>query len=291
MPRGAWRARRLFLAGVRVIVEGREHLQPASVYACNHASNIDPPAIFRALEPLFPRLRVVYKAELRRLPVLVWAFDAAGFVPLQRGNPEQSRPAIERAAEGLRAGNSFVIFPKARRRWANCCHSKGRIPDGDQGPGADRPGCVSGGLNAMRKGSPLIWPVTIRVNLGEPVLPQEGHRGSGPVSRKFAHLSPAGCQVYPRGRSDILPSCELAKRLDQSPMRFRVHAGPLSIYLRCLNDLEKSGIKTTSSRALAERYHLNAAQIRKDWHTSAPSVCGRQVLRRGSENPFARHPG
>jgi len=38
----------------------------------------------------------------------------------------------------------------------------------------------------------------------------------------------------------------------------------LSIYLRCLNDLEKSGIKTTSSRDLAERYHLNAAQIRKD---------------------------
>ena len=38
----------------------------------------------------------------------------------------------------------------------------------------------------------------------------------------------------------------------------------LSIYLRCLNDLEKSGVKTTSSKDLAERYHLNAAQIRKD---------------------------
>jgi redox-sensing transcriptional repressor len=38
----------------------------------------------------------------------------------------------------------------------------------------------------------------------------------------------------------------------------------LSIYLRCLNDLEKSGANTTSSRALAERYGLNAAQIRKD---------------------------
>src|SRR4030095_8184383 len=106
----------LFLAGVRVIVEGREHLQPASVYACNHASNLDPPAIFRALEPLFPRLRVVYKAELRKLPILVWAFDAAGFVPLERGNPEQSRPAIERAAEALPAGHSFVIFPGGERR-------------------------------------------------------------------------------------------------------------------------------------------------------------------------------
>ncbi len=31
------------------------------------------------------------------------------------------------------------------------------------------PVAVSGGRNAMRKGSPLIWPVTIRVNLGAPI--------------------------------------------------------------------------------------------------------------------------
>ena len=38
----------------------------------------------------------------------------------------------------------------------------------------------------------------------------------------------------------------------------------LSVYLRCLNTLDQSGVRTISSQALAEQFHLNAAQIRKD---------------------------
>jgi redox-sensing transcriptional repressor len=41
-------------------------------------------------------------------------------------------------------------------------------------------------------------------------------------------------------------------------------AGRLSVYLRCLNVLDVAGVKTISSKALAERFQLNAAQIRKD---------------------------
>ena len=38
----------------------------------------------------------------------------------------------------------------------------------------------------------------------------------------------------------------------------------LSVYLRCLNVLDGAGVRTISSQALAEQFHLNAAQIRKD---------------------------
>jgi redox-sensing transcriptional repressor len=38
----------------------------------------------------------------------------------------------------------------------------------------------------------------------------------------------------------------------------------LSVYLRCLTQLDDAGVKTISSQALAEQFHLNAAQIRKD---------------------------
>jgi redox-sensing transcriptional repressor len=38
----------------------------------------------------------------------------------------------------------------------------------------------------------------------------------------------------------------------------------LSVYLRCLNALDADGVRTISSQALAEQFHLNAAQIRKD---------------------------
>ena len=38
----------------------------------------------------------------------------------------------------------------------------------------------------------------------------------------------------------------------------------LSVYLRCLNTLDGAGVRTISSQGLAEQFHLNAAQIRKD---------------------------
>jgi redox-sensing transcriptional repressor len=38
----------------------------------------------------------------------------------------------------------------------------------------------------------------------------------------------------------------------------------LSVYLRCLNALDAAGVRTVSSQMLAEQFHLNAAQIRKD---------------------------
>lgn len=38
----------------------------------------------------------------------------------------------------------------------------------------------------------------------------------------------------------------------------------LSIYLRCLRQLEKNGVGRISSLDLARRFHLSAPQIRKD---------------------------
>jgi redox-sensing transcriptional repressor len=38
----------------------------------------------------------------------------------------------------------------------------------------------------------------------------------------------------------------------------------LSIYLRCLTELDVAGVETISSQGLAEQFKLNAAQIRKD---------------------------
>jgi 1-acyl-sn-glycerol-3-phosphate acyltransferase len=161
----------LALAGVRVRILGREHLTPGAVYACNHSSNIEPPAVFIALRALFPRLRIVYKAELRKLPVLVWVFDAAGFVPLERANPEQSRPAIERAATALREGNSFVIFPEGTRSRTGelLPFKKGGFLMAIKAQAPVVPVAVSGGRDAMRKGSLLIWPVTVKVEFTPPV--------------------------------------------------------------------------------------------------------------------------
>src|SRR5436190_23188019 len=38
----------------------------------------------------------------------------------------------------------------------------------------------------------------------------------------------------------------------------------LSVYTRCLQQLEEDGVKTISTQELAERFSLNSAQVRKD---------------------------
>jgi 1-acyl-sn-glycerol-3-phosphate acyltransferase len=163
----------LFLSGIRFVVEGKDRilLDRAAVYAVNHASNVEPPIIFEVLHQLFPRLRILYKAELRKLPVLVRAFDLAGFVPLERGNRDQSLPAIERAAQALREGNSFLIFPEGTRSRTGQLlpFKKGGFIMAIKAQAPIIPVSVSGGRTAMQKGSWIVRPVMVDVRIGDPV--------------------------------------------------------------------------------------------------------------------------
>ena len=54
------------------------------------------------------------------------------------------------------------------------------------------------------------------------------------------------------------------KRRTTSEQVSELTTNRLSVYLRCLTQLEQSGVETISSQSLAEQFHLNAAQIRKD---------------------------
>jgi redox-sensing transcriptional repressor len=54
------------------------------------------------------------------------------------------------------------------------------------------------------------------------------------------------------------------KRRQASDQVSELTTNRLSVYLRCLNELDASGVLAISSQALAEQYQLNAAQIRKD---------------------------
>src|SRR5438046_9438822 len=49
----------------------------------------------------------------------------------------------------------------------------------------------------------------------------------------------------------------------------------LSVYTRCLLQLEEDGVKTVSSQELADRFNLNSAQVRKDLaYFGEFGVCG-----------------
>ena len=164
----------LALVGIKVRVEGREHLQfnRSAVYMANHISHADSASVFQALSPpLRPRLRILYKAELRKIPILVWVWDFAGFVPIERANRAQSLPAVGRASEALRAGNSFFIFPEGTRSATGKLlpFKKGGFLMAIAAQAPVVPMTVAGGADALRKGSWVVHPATVTVRLGPPI--------------------------------------------------------------------------------------------------------------------------
>ena len=160
----------LGLAGIRYRVTGREHIPAdrAVVFCSNHESNVDPPVLFQALHK---RLHVLFKAELTRLPILGKVMVAGGFVPVERDKREASMASIERAADSIRSGNSFLIFPEGTRSRTSemLPFKKGGFIMAIKAQAPIVPVAVAGGRAAMQKGSWFVRPVMVDVKIGKPV--------------------------------------------------------------------------------------------------------------------------
>ena len=164
---GVWLA--LTLAGIRYRVAGRENVPDTAVVFCsNHESNVDPPVLFRALHR---QLHILYKAELRKIPIMKTAFDVGGYVAVERGDRAKSMESIARGAESLRSGNSFLIFPEGTRSRTGelLAFKKGGFIMALQAQVPVVPVAVRGGRAAMRKGSPIVRPVHVSVRIGRPI--------------------------------------------------------------------------------------------------------------------------
>jgi 1-acyl-sn-glycerol-3-phosphate acyltransferase len=160
----------LALAGIRYRVTGRERAPKdrAVVYCSNHQSNVDPPVLFQVLHR---RLHVLYKAELRKIPILGRALEAGGFVAVERDKREASFAAIDQAVESIRAGNSFLIFPEGTRSRTDelLPFKKGGFVMALKAQAPIVPVAISGGRSSMRRGSAVVHPVMVDVKIGDPI--------------------------------------------------------------------------------------------------------------------------
>ncbi len=160
----------LALAGIRVRVTGRERLPRGrtAVYCANHTSNVDAPVLFHVLHP---RLRMLYKVEFGKVPILGFAAPVAGFIPVERGNPDQSQAAVDQAAAAVAGGRSFLVFPEGTRSRTGDLlpFKKGGFIMAIKAQVPVVPVAIVGGRAAMTKGSRVIRPVTIDIHVGQPI--------------------------------------------------------------------------------------------------------------------------
>jgi 1-acyl-sn-glycerol-3-phosphate acyltransferase len=162
-------------AGVRVDVVGLENVPEnrSCLFLANHVSNLDPPVLFPALPG---RASVMLKKELMRIPLLGTAMRMAKFVPVDRTRSrEGAQASVAAAAEVVRGGQNFVIFPEGTRS------KDGRLQAFKRGPfflametdAPVIPVAISGTQKLMRKGSARILPGVVRVEMLQPIWPKE----------------------------------------------------------------------------------------------------------------------
>ena len=159
-----------FIGGIRMHEVDRQRVEPfqTRVYMPNHQSLTDMPQVLY----LLPKANgTLIKKEAFRVPVLGWAFHAAGFTPVDRSSPKAARRSLESAVTAMKKGRSFVIAPEGTRS------RTGRL--GPFKSGGFRlavragvpvvPITVTGARDILPPGGKLIYPGTIQVRYHDPV--------------------------------------------------------------------------------------------------------------------------
>jgi 1-acyl-sn-glycerol-3-phosphate acyltransferase len=135
----SWAQFSLAVAGSPIHVTGLNvlHDHPVAVYACNHLSYMDTPAIFAALPFQF---RILARSDLWKMPFIGWHLNRSGQIPVAVTNPRASITSLTNGVRALKAGMPLFVFPEG-----------GRSLDGQLGPFMSGPAYM-----AIRAGVPII---------------------------------------------------------------------------------------------------------------------------------------
>jgi 1-acyl-sn-glycerol-3-phosphate acyltransferase len=103
----------LLMAGVRVVVEGRERIADGQRYVimANHESGLDIPVLLTAL-PASLELRFLAKKSLFEVPFLGWAMHVMGFIPVDREDRSTAAATLARTLAEVAGGGSPLVFPE-----------------------------------------------------------------------------------------------------------------------------------------------------------------------------------
>ncbi len=160
----------LKLIGVPVVVSGLDRLDPRQPYILtpNHQSFIEVPVFVAYLKrnPAY-----LAKKEVFKYPIFGYGITLMGCVPVDRSNTTRAVESARAAAEKIRRGKSYMVYPEGTRS-----------PDGRLLPfkkGAFMmaidagvpivPVTISGSSRIMPKGEIRIEPSTIHITVHDPI--------------------------------------------------------------------------------------------------------------------------
>lgn len=158
------------LALIRVRIVGEENYDPneSYIFVANHQSILD---IFLIYGWLDSRFKWIMKKEIRHIPLVGTACDAAGHIFIDRSNAIKAKHSIEKAEERLRNGSSVVIFPEGSRTRNG---EVGKFKRGAFSIAADLhlpvvPITIRGAFEALPTRSLYIKPGTIEMIIHKPI--------------------------------------------------------------------------------------------------------------------------
>ena len=160
----------LFIYGIKVNVFGAENIDQhaGKIYISNHASYMD---IFVQLAKLPDNVRMIYKKEINKVPILGWAMYCAGFVSIDRVKVRDAMKSLDKAAGRIKNGLSVVIYPEGTRTTDGKVHEfkRGMFFLADKAKADIIPVSLSGTFEIMPLGSPRVKPGVVNMVIGKPV--------------------------------------------------------------------------------------------------------------------------
>jgi len=157
------------MAGENVTVIGRENI-PSGVclFAANHTSNADAPAIVDAIPR---RIAILGRKSLFDIPVVGTAFRLAKFVPVDRENRDAALASVKQAVEYIREGFSFLVYPEGTRSPDGRLRrfKKGSFVIAIEAGIPIVPVACAGAHRIMKKKSLIIRPGKVTVRFGKPI--------------------------------------------------------------------------------------------------------------------------
>lgn len=160
----------LRVSGIRVVVRGRDHVEPGQRYVIlsNHQSHFDIPALVTSLGVPY---RWVIKRELRGIPLFGYALAASRNIFIDRSDHSSAMHSIQEGVAQLPEGTGVLFFPEGTRSWDDNMlpFKKGAFIAARNSGLPILPVTVNGSRRCLPKGSAVFCSGTIEVVIHPPI--------------------------------------------------------------------------------------------------------------------------